>query len=319
MPKWWLLATLNFVNLAPVAVFAWKRPEKLRTLIESLLSCPEAPETDVTVFVDGPRTVSDIDGITAVERLLSVTVGFRSLRVVKSASNLGLSSSLTSGVSRLVTEAGRVIVLEDDLQVSRHFLRFMNDHLDLYADDARVASIHAYVYPHTDIGLPDTFFIRGADCWGWATWNRAWSQFNDDGEHLLSELRRRRLIRAFDFDGTAPYEDMLIDQIAGRNDSWAIKWYASALLAGMLTLYPCHAMAINTGEDGTGTHRGSSRRYAQTLAISAVIPKAIPVQESRAGLKAFKAFFRSRYHIPPGRLGRASWRLARRVRARMRR
>lgn len=63
----------------------------------------------------------------------------------------------------------------------------MNEGLELYKNDNKVASIHAYVYP-TQKKLPETFFIQGADCWGWATWKRAWDIFNSNTQELLDEI-----------------------------------------------------------------------------------------------------------------------------------
>ena len=57
--------------------------------------------------------------------------------------------------------------------------------------------------------LPETFFLRGADCWGWGTWARAWQHFRADGAALLMELRARRLTRIFDFGGAFRYTQML--------------------------------------------------------------------------------------------------------------
>src|SRR5262249_35869456 len=151
--------------------------------------------------------------------------------------NFGLAQSIVQGVSGTVAQHGRIIVLEDDMVTSPHFLTYMNQALDKYADEARVVSIHGYVYP-VEQPLPETFFLPGADCWGWATWKRGWSCFNPDGQFLLNELKRQKLIRDFDFNGAFPYSEMLQAQIKGANDSWAVRWYASALLAGKLTLYP---------------------------------------------------------------------------------
>ena len=123
---------------------------------------------------------------------------------------------------------GRVIVLEDDLECSP-FLQFMNRALDVYADDHRVISISGYIYPIKGDFTGDVF-LRGADCWGWATWKRGWDLFRSDGNALLSELQSRQLSAAFDFDGSYPYTEMLTDQVNGKNDSWAIRWYASAFL-----------------------------------------------------------------------------------------
>ena len=62
----------------------------------------------------------------------------------------------------------------------------MNDGLDRYADDARVASIHAYIYPLNQ-PVPETFFLRGADCWGWGH-RRAPALISADGGALLQQL-----------------------------------------------------------------------------------------------------------------------------------
>lgn len=47
---------------------------------------------------------------------------------------------------------------------------------------------------------------------------------------------------------------MLREQIKGLNDSWAIRWYASAFLKEKFTLYPCRSLIRNIGNDGLGTH-----------------------------------------------------------------
>jgi len=55
---------------------------------------------------------------------------------------------------------------------------------------------------------------------------------------------------------------MLIDQIAGHNDSWAIRWHAACFLADRLTLYPGKSLVTNTGVDGSGTHCGADQWLA---------------------------------------------------------
>ena len=50
---------------------------------------------------------------------------------------------------------------------------------------------------------------------------------------------------------------MLKAQVENKVDSWAIRWYASAFLKNMYTLYPKESIINNIGADGTGTHEGS--------------------------------------------------------------
>ena len=99
----------------------------------------------------------------------------------------------------MVNQYGKVVVLEDDLVTSPYFLKFMNDGLNIYEEEEKVISVHGYVYPIK--GLPEIFFLRGADCWGWATWKRGWDLFEKDGKKLLDELEKRKLTKLFDFNG----------------------------------------------------------------------------------------------------------------------
>ena len=120
----------------------------------------------------------------------------------------------------------------------------MNAALEMYREDEKVASIDGYNYP---VGfLPfSTFFLRGADCWGWATWSRAWKYFEPDGQRLQGLLRQKRLEYRFDLDGSYPYNQMLADQVAGRNQSWAIRWHASMFVRNMYT-YTRPALSLRT-------------------------------------------------------------------------
>jgi len=175
------------LGLAPVVMFAYSRPDHLRRAVASLLRNPECERTHIHFFCDGPKTPEVQGQVDAVRRCIESVRGFASVTRVYRDRNLGLAESVIDGVTRVVGQYGRVIVLEDDLILSPLFLRFMNAALDAYQTDAQVASIHGYCYP-TRMPLPDTFFIRGADCWGWATWQRAWQHFEPNGQLLLDQL-----------------------------------------------------------------------------------------------------------------------------------
>lgn len=288
---------------APVALFAYMRPDHLRTTVTSLRENPEAARTHLTVFCDAPKKPEHAGGVEAVRQFADTIDGFASVTVVRRERNYGLAASIIDGVSRLTEAHGRVIVVEDDLLLSRHFLRYMNDALELYADDEQVASVHGYCYP-VGRALPETFFLRGADCWGWATWRRAWAHFRADGPALLAELEQRGLTHEFDYDGQYGFTRMLRDQIAGRNDSWAIRWHASCYLAGLLTLYPGRSLVHNIGNDASGTHCDDRTDYAQTVATEPVGVERQPLVVSAVARGAFVEFFRAGRPSPVARVAR---------------
>ncbi len=287
------------VDLAPVAVFAFRRPDHLRRTLDALSANTDARSTHVMVFCDGPRTESDGTAVEQVRKEARRPRAFRRLEVIERDRNNGLAASITSGVTAMLAEHESVIVLEDDIITSPGFLRFMNDGLQRFAADDRVISIHGYSYPTASLENP--FFLRGADCWGWATWRRGWALYEPDGATLLNRLRAEGLVDQFDFNSSYPFTGMLEDQIAGRNDSWAVRWYASAFLAGRLTLYPGRTLVRNIGLDGTGTHGGQTERFAGQLAQTAPDLSGIEVVESDFARAAFESFFRGQKPARPHR------------------
>lgn len=279
-------------TFAPVALFVYDRPWHTKKTVEALLNNIEACDTPLVIYSDAPKQESASARVAEVRTYLRTIQGFRSVRIVERETNFGLAKSITDGVSALCTEYGRVIVLEDDLLTSPDFLRFMNQGLCLYEHDSIVASVHAYAYPTDhDQDTPESYFLRGADCWGWATWARAWKHFEHDGLKLFREIECRNLGHRFDFDGCAPYLRMLRNQIKGKNDSWAIRWHASAFLANLLTLYPRESLVINMGFDDSGTHCGSIDYFSTKLGSAPPILRKIEIVESQAMREEVKNFF----------------------------
>ena len=265
---------------APIALFTYNRPWHTQQTVEALLQNELASETNLVIFSDGAKNDNDQMKLDDVRRYIHTIKGFNSVSIIESPTNHGLASSIINGVTEVVNKYKRIIVLEEDLVSSPFFLRYMNDALELYQNVEKVISIHGYVLPVFE-ELPETFLIRGADCWGWATWKRGWDLFEGDGQKLLSELKKRKLTRQFDLGGAYRYTRMLKDQIAGRNSSWAVRWYASAFLKNRLTLYPGRSLIQNIGNDGLGTHVGNLDIYDVELAAKRISVGSIELAENK--------------------------------------
>jgi len=286
------------MKLAPVVIFAYRRPRHLAAVIGGLLVNPEAPDTTLIVYCDAPASDNHLSDVLKVRELARNINGFAELRVIEREHNFGLSRSITEGVAEICEEFGRAIVLEDDIVPSRYFLSYLNAALEKYADDDRVLSIGSYTFD-AGIPLPETFFLHVTDCWGWAVWRRSWKLYDPDGKKLLGELRTRSLCHTFDFDGAYPYCRMLEDQTLGYNDSWAVRWYATALLKSKLVLYPGKSVSANIGFDDMGTHATrDAGRPASTHTDRPIHVGNIPVQECVIGREAWlTAMRRMRPHL----------------------
>jgi len=289
--------------LPPITLFTYARPDHTRQTVDSLLRNPQAPYHDLIVFSDAARTPEKQAVVDEVRAYLESISGFRSVTIHHRPHNFGLANSIISGVTQVLAEHERIIVLEDDMVTSPQLLAYMNEALERFADDERVISIHGYVYPVQQT-LPEAFFLPGADCWGWATWRRGWRLFNPNGQVLLDELKRRDLLKAFDFNGAYGYSQMLEGQIKGTNDSWAVRWYASAFLADKLTLYPGRSLVHNIGNDSSGTHCGDDTHHDAELSTAPIDLSALEVTSSAQGRSAFEHFFRKSQGSVVRQLGR---------------
>lgn len=112
---------------------------------------------------------------------------FACVDIVEQEHHRGLAGSVICGIDRALAESDRVVVLEDDLEVSPYFLRYMFEALELYQDDPQVMEIHGFT-PVDGTVCGETMFLRGADCWGWGTWRRAWHNFEPDSLKLLARF-----------------------------------------------------------------------------------------------------------------------------------
>lgn len=278
--------------LSPIVLFVYNRLNHTKATVEALKNNYMAGESELIIFSDGPKSDEDKIKIGELRIYLKTIKGFKRVIIQEREKNCGLAESIIDGVTSVINQYGKVIVLEDDLVTSQHFLQFMNLGLDKYEKESKIISIHGYIYPVHD-QLPEIFFLRGADCWGWATWKRGWDLFEKNGVKLLDQLKQRKLTKEFDFNSSYPYTRMLEDQILGKNNSWAIRWYASAFLNDKLTLYPGRSLVSNIGFDGTGTHCVKDNTYKIEISNSSVHMNDTILEENMVAKKVVENFFRS--------------------------
>lgn len=276
---------------APVLVFTYNRVSHTKETIRCLQQNELAADTELFLFSDGPASPSASDAVQEVRDYLKTIKGFKNIRIIEREKNVGLGNNIIDGVTTVLGQCEKVIVLEDDLKTSPFFLKYMNDALDLYARDEQVISVHGYVYP-VKATLPETFFLKGADCWGWGTWKRGWDLFEKNGQVLLDRLEAGEKTKEFDFKGAYPYTEMLRSQIAGKNSSWAVRWYASAFLENRFTLYPGRSLVFHNGGDGSGTNSGFESELDVELTDSPVSVERIKVEQNIQAHRAFEIFLK---------------------------
>ena len=276
---------------APILLFTYNRLAHTRRCVEALLKNSLATESELFIYSDGAKDDTQQAAVNEVRYYIHNIRGFKQITIIQRDENWGLARNIIDGVTTQVNRYGKVIVLEDDLVVAPYFLQFMNDALETYKDEPKVGHIQACDFTQ-DPTLPDTFLIKWTGSWGWATWDRAWKHFNPNGQELLQELEERKLTYTFDFNGKYGYTRMLRRQIAGKNNSWAIRWNASLFLKGILSLNVGRSLVQNEGFDGSGTHCGGGGLYASTLHLDRLpVTPISPIEENTKARQAYVRYY----------------------------
>ena len=280
-------------------------------MIESLQANPAARASDLFVFADAPKKPEQAQAVRDVRELVRGIEGFASVTLIERERNLGLSGSITDGITRLCAERGRVIAVEDDLVVAPGFLEFLNRGLDRYADTARVLQISGYMFP-TDGSSMQAAFLPIISCWGWASWKRAWDQYDPKMTGLSRLAQDKGMRRRFNLDGAYPYYAMARQQERGKIDSWGIRWHLSVFMHDGLVLYPPRSLVRNEGVDLSGTHGEGHKQLQAPLGqgdfgcSNFSFPKGVEVADDTFG--QVKELLRS---MQPGFLRRlVNWRPA---------
>ncbi|WP_205558155.1 hypothetical protein [Pectobacterium brasiliense] len=283
----------NMINstLAPVALFVYARPVHTQRTIDALLLNPEALSTDLIVYSDGAKSDKDITAVNKVRNIIINTVGFNTITLIEREVNVGLAKNIIDGVSETCKKYGKVIVLEDDIVTSSCFLNFMNSALNKYKNNKNVWHVSGWNYPLKNIdNLPETFFWRTMNCWGWATWNDRWKHFEKNPKKLLSTWTKED-VKSFNLDYKYDFWVQVINNDKGLLNTWAIFWYATIFRHKGLCLNPTKTYVTNIGNDGSGENCGSIDIYKTNLNDNAEIDWPHDFNENTMILNEIKKFY----------------------------
>lgn len=258
--------------MSPIVLFVYNRAAETSRLLNSLLQCPEAKESDLFVFSDGAKSAEGEGKVAEVRALFDGLEGLKSVSLFAQEKNKGLSKSVIDGVSEILSRYESAIILEDDLVLSPRFLTFMNEALETYRERKDIWSISGYT-PAIEIPSDyssDVFLVQRPQCWGWATWADRWNLIDWEAKQS-SILKSRAQRKSFNLGGNDLYRTLDIWR-HGRMDVWAIRWVFAAWLQHSWTVNPTLSLVQNGGLAEKATHGGwNDERHKVEISEKAVV------------------------------------------------
>jgi hypothetical protein len=254
-------------STAPIILFCYRR--KINKLINSLQKNKEASYSNLFIFSDGHKSNEDKKDVLDVRKSIKKISGFKSTKIFESEKNNGLSSSITKGITHIINNFGKAIILEDDLIVSKFFLQYMNKSLNIFQDRKDIWSISGYGPP-----LPclrnyshEVYLSCRTSSWGWATWKDRWNKTNWSMEFFKNFKKKKNLIKQFEQGGDDLFR-MLELNFFKKIDSWDILWCYNQFINKSYSVFPKFSMSKNKGfYDGFETHTsGDATKWDVRLA-----------------------------------------------------
>ena len=263
----------NLYVYAPIVLFVYNRLGHTKQTLEALLANKLADQSELFIYSDAAKSQNDEIKVKEVREYIKKISGFKKINIIEREKNFGLANSIIDGVTKIVNEYGKIIVLEDDIVTSPNFLQFMNNALDFYSDNKSIMSISGYMYP-CKISFSykkDILLFNRFSSWGWGMWSDRWNLINFDIAANDKIFHDKNLQKKFNVGGEDLY-NMLLLQLQGKINSWAIRTALTSALNDKVTVYPIKSLVKNIGFDNSGVHCGETHVY-DTVLDSAFLPE----------------------------------------------
>jgi hypothetical protein len=240
-----------------VLLLVFNRPDATARVLDAIRI---ARPSKLYITADGPR----IDRPDDVERCMKTRRACTMIdwpcEVITQFSevNLGCRGAVTRGISWFLSNESEGIILEDDCLPDHSFFVYCDELLERYRASPRIMAVCGSNYGRFARGnqCNSYTFARPFDPWGWATWRRAWSQYDKN----LDGLSRQDLNKVLRASGPQAlrcehyWRPIFAATRAGLIDTWDYQWTFSIFQQQGLVVYPRDNLISNIGYAQDATH-----------------------------------------------------------------
>ncbi len=257
-------------NYAPLALFVYKRAAHTRKTLAALCKNKDADKTDLFIFSDGPKTEQEVEEVKQVRHIIQNIQGFKSVRIIKQNKNKGLANSIIEGISKVISQYGRVIVIEEDLITAPTTIQYFNECLTRYRDRKSIFSVSAFNYPENRLSIPksypyDIYAVPRMQCWGWATWEDRWIKADWSMSDFQDFYNNQADTNAYQYWIGRNSLQTLKSCVTEGKDVWACRWVYTHFKYQAMCLCPVSSYVDNIGLDGSGENCGFNNNLANDL------------------------------------------------------
>lgn len=241
----------------PVLFIVFNRPELTRRVFQSLRA---SKPQKLFIAADGPRDSYQNDPFLCeqtreVVRLIDWDC---ELQCLFRDINLGCKIAVSSAISWFFEHVDAGIILEDDCLPDVSFYKYCYELLNRFSNDQRIMMISGDNFQKNPRNEYSYYFSKYPNIWGWATWKRAWKNY-DVNISLWNDIEVQRVI--LDNFSSLPVKRFWFEIfnliIKNQLDTWDYQWAFSCFINNGLSINPSENLVSNIGFSSNATHSNS--------------------------------------------------------------
>lgn len=238
-----------------IAVFCYKRAEKLKTSMEALLKNSESASMDVVFFSDGHKGEKDYRGVMETRAYIDSLTGFRNIYKHYRERNISTGPNFKQGITWLCENYEKFIVVEDDLVVTENYLSYLLQALNFYKDEKSVFCVTGFCFPIQIENYAYGTIIHKRFCsYGWASWSDRVKHVKWDKDELKNMINNSPGFKSrLNEEGRDLYR-MVKKQINGTISTWDIQMQVHVSENKLKVVYPTISKGYNIGFDNESTN-----------------------------------------------------------------
>jgi hypothetical protein len=244
----------DFKLTTPVAFIVFNRPD---TTARVFAEIARARPPKLLVVGDGARAgrLGEEKKVAEARAIIEKVDWDCEVRTNFSEINLGCKKRVSSGIDWIFEMVDEAIILEDDCLPDPSFFRFCQEMLIRYRYDERILMVSGTNLAWDISQESDYYFSRYPHIWGWASWRRAWKDYDVSMQSLPVLLRDDSFINSFQSKREYYFwVDTFKSVHAGQVNSWDAQVVYLAFTKSQLTVFPSGNLISNIGFGQDATH-----------------------------------------------------------------
>lgn len=263
----------EFKLITPVALIIFNRPDTTERVFAEIA---KAKPPKLLVVGDGARASreGEVAKVAATRAIINRVNWPCEVLTNFSDTNLGCKIRVSSGIDWIFEQVEEAIILEDDCLPHPTFFRYCEELLERYRDDERIGMISGDNFQFGKMRTENSYyFSKYTHIWGWASWRRAWKNYNVKA-FAWPEIRDGGWLKNIVHNSTEEiYWSNIFQSVHdGKIDTWDYQWTLALWAQGMVSVMPCCNLISNIGFGSDATHTHGESIYSEIPVNEMIFP-----------------------------------------------